>query len=155
MGMGWTAIPQLIGQGIDDTEQTYNFFSGMYQRKWARDFAMDQYKNQVQTRVKDMKAAGLNPVLAAGAGSTAAIPSASVNTPGSADASAALVQSMRMGKDFERTDADIAVAKATKDKINMETKGALFDNQIKEHNLALSKSLNLRTNETNTWYRWA
>lgn len=120
--MAWQAAAaaaggDILGKGID-------FGAGVYGQNSAQDFAEKMAKRQIRWRVKDLEAAGLNPVLAAqgalgvgGAGSSPGIPGQSSTQIGGtasrmASARAAASQAQLNEQLGERTEAETSAAEA-------------------------------------------
>lgn len=109
MAFPWGALIGAIGgaaggaQGQQSTEKLW---------KMQRRFEERRY----QTMVADMRAAGLNPMLAAGGGDTPSAPGASVPQETVSGAVSSALQSMRLKKDIEVADAQIENLKQDTDK---------------------------------------
>lgn len=116
------------GTGVIDS--LYNIYSGerafnaqQKQQRFMNDFAMDQYKHGVSTKVADMVSAGLHPSLAAGGGVTTAggvaasasqPPQAHVNTQGSGAFLERQMMASLMDLQSSQADKNRADAEATR-----------------------------------------
>lgn len=107
-----------------------SFFGGERQNASAQEAAREAhelnqqaYATRYQTQVEDMKAAGLNPILAAtqGAPVGAAAPAAAVPSNSGRDAAASALQAARLSAEIKLLDQQADKAKA-------ETEGVNYDN---------------------------
>lgn len=119
----------------------------------ARTLQFNREDNAVQRRTADLKAAGINPVLAAGqASQVGQVASARLNAPQVSAPRADRVQMPDVGRSVDialsimREKADIARSEAEKARIELETKKAGQDMDINAWNWSKAKFANVGTN---------
>lgn len=123
-GAGWMGIGTagaMAGSNLIGTAAQYGFNKKLM--KQQQDYARDMYKSRFQYTVADMRAAGLNPVLAAGgphAGSPSATGIAGVSAPGIANPALTAQQ-------FKRNREEIA--NVTRTGANIQKTGRILDEQ--------------------------
>lgn len=93
-----------------------NFFAGERQED-AQQFSAQQFATRYQTTVNDMKAAGLNPMLAYGQGGGNAPTSTAASAPGGADLGMVHLQSKMNSAQVANVEADTENKKASADLI--------------------------------------
>lgn len=160
MGL-FDSIGPVIGAGADVANTAIAMDQLKYQ-KAAQKETWRREDNAVQRRARDLQAAGINPLLAAGGAAAASSP-IQVGVPQvSFDNAQAMASLSRTGHDIARTDADKALAlqsiknaQETESQLKELTKGVALENESKRlrnseqsWNLGLAKARGLRTSDT-------
>lgn len=137
LGLG-DLFKKYTGSGLTTAEQEANAFShNEAQLAYEREVAADSTKHQRE--VQDLIAAGINPMLAAGAsgGSVHASPVSSVSPSSSGDLLGSVLsfvmQSKNLGIQRMVAEADVKLKEAEANNLNQRTAGQEIQNWIQEH----------------------
>lgn len=116
------AVGAEAGQGI------FNFFQEASNERWrrhAQELTWQREDNAVQRRVRDLQAAGLSPVLAAGGAASTSGPISTAAPSldlGAVDSARMIADKVKMKADISRTEAETAITRAQGEKAEFERK---------------------------------
>jgi len=136
-------------QNLDMQQSNLDYQRAIQQKAWSRE------DNAVQRRVADLKAAGLNPVLAAGSAansgpivSTTAPQRETINLQSKFDQAQTIMALLKMKQDISTTVAQQKYLESQKEQSDSATKLNDIQTKIKQHDYDIYKDTGISSNAT-------